>query len=549
MHARTLHRPLLAVLVPALLAGPVLVAPLHAAQAPLGPPPAPPANPVTEGKRVLGKILFWEEQLSSDDTMACGTCHRPAAGGGDPRLAFHPGPDGTFGGLDDKRASPGVALSDATYDFAPSTAFGFDPQVTTRSANSFLMAAYAPEVFWDGRAGRTFLDPDGGAVLIQNGGALENQVLGPPLSEVEMGHPGRDWAAVTARLATVEPLALASDLPADVAAALAALSTYPELFAAAFGSPEITAARIAFAIATYERTLVPDQTPWDRFMAGDPTALTPGQVAGWNLFRTPPANCAVCHAPPLFTNNTFRNIGLRPVAEDTGRQGVTGNPADRGRFKVPTLRNVGLKTSFMHNGGVVQGGMDSLADVVDHYIPAGGHVQFLDNIDPLVPPIAIAPGDRAPLVDFLRNGLTDPRVAAETFPFDRPSLRSERGGELELSGSGRAGSGGFVPRMLVYTPPHLGSQVFRVGLAAALGGAPAWAKLQFPAARGPRLAAVLTGLTLAGSGAGAGHGTAHLLLPTSTALIGARLDVTWFVRDPLAQAGIARSPTARLSLF
>ena len=61
------------------------------------PPPVSPENPVTEEKRVLGKILFWEEQLSSDDTVACGTCHIPAAGGSDPRLAAHPGPDGLFG--------------------------------------------------------------------------------------------------------------------------------------------------------------------------------------------------------------------------------------------------------------------------------------------------------------------------------------------------------------------------------------------------------------------------------------------------------------------
>ena len=53
--------------------------------------PVPPENPITEAKRVLGKILFWDEQLSSDDTVACGTCHLPAAGGGDPRAAVHPG--------------------------------------------------------------------------------------------------------------------------------------------------------------------------------------------------------------------------------------------------------------------------------------------------------------------------------------------------------------------------------------------------------------------------------------------------------------------------
>ena len=522
----------------------------------LPPPPVPPQNPITEEKRVLGKILFWEEQLSSDDTMACGTCHVPSAGGTDPRAGRHPGTNGVFGDLDDKLASPGVALSDEELDFAPSDAFGFDPQVTTRSANSFLMAAYAPEAFWDGRARGPFADPDTGAVLIPSGGALENQVLGPPLSEVEMGHPGRDWAAVTARLATAAPLALATDLPADVAAAIAARPSYPELFVAAFGTPAISAARIAFAIATYERTLVPDQTPWDRFVAGDAGALTPNQVAGWNTFRAPGSNCAVCHAPPLFTNNTFRNIGLRPLIEDTGRQEVTGNFADRGRFKVPSLRNVGLKTSFMHNGGVVQGGMDDLVDVIDHYIPAGGHVQFLDNLDPLVPPIAIPPGARFPLADFLANGLTDPRVQAESFPFDRPTLRSELAGSIEELGPGRPGSGGLVPRILATTPPRLGSRVFRTGVARALGGAQAWAVLALgrdPA--NPKQPAHVAAyarfgpFTLEGSGAGGGHATLRQALPDSPALVGVRIDLTWVVRDPGAAPGLARTPTARLTLF
>src|SRR5690606_12821291 len=58
------------------------------------PVPVPAENPMTEEKRILGKILFWDEQLSSDGTTACGTCHRPAVGGIDPREALHPGPDG-----------------------------------------------------------------------------------------------------------------------------------------------------------------------------------------------------------------------------------------------------------------------------------------------------------------------------------------------------------------------------------------------------------------------------------------------------------------------
>ena len=81
--------------------------------------------------------------------------------------------------------------------------------------------------------------------------------------------------------------------------------------------PAITAERIAFAIASYERTLIPDQTPWDDFMQGDQQALTPGQVNGWNFFQA--SQCSTCHAPPMFTDQTYRNIGMRPVAEERSR--------------------------------------------------------------------------------------------------------------------------------------------------------------------------------------------------------------------------------------
>jgi cytochrome c peroxidase len=508
----------------------------------------PSENPITEEKRVLGKILFWEEQLSSDDTVACGTCHDPTNGGNDNRLAYHPGLNGHFGDFDDKLGSPGVVLTDERTDYVESAEFGFRTQVTGRAANSFFMAAYFPEVFWDGRAGRTFVDPDTGEVLIQHFGALENQVLGPPLSEVEMGHPGRDWAQVTARLAAVEPLALATDLPPDMAAAIAARPSYPELFEAAFGSAKITAARIAFAIATYERTLIPDQTPWDQFKRGDHSAMTPNQLAGWETFRSFRTNCLNCHLPPEFSDLSFRNIGIRPIEEDPGRAGVTGNHADRGLFKVPSLRNVGLKRTFMHNGGVVRGPMNSLADVVDYYAQDGGHELFTDNIDVLVTAGRIPAAERPNLVDFMANALTDPRVAAGTFPFDRPRLRSDLGGNIQLTGAGRAGSGGLVPQMIAQTPPHLGSAVFRIGVSAALGGRQAWVVFSLPQSAGARLITAAS-LVLAGKGEGEGFGTWHWRVPASTALAGVVVDLTWLVSDPGAQNGLAISPTARFTLF
>jgi cytochrome c peroxidase len=382
----------------------------------LPPPPVPPQNPITEPKRVLGKMLFWEEQLSSGNTVACGTCHQPFRASSDFRPAVHPGLDANFGTPDDVFGSFGVPRIDETGTAVDDPLFGLDRQVTRRSAQTTFNALWSPSTFWDGRAGPSFVNPETGVISIPNGGGLEAQSVGPILADNEMAQEGRTWNDVTAKLGGVQPMALATYLPDDVESALILNATYPSLFQAAFGSPVITAERIAFAIATYERTLVPNQT---RFDLG---TLSPQQQQGLNVFQNPGSRCTVCHALPFFTNNTFRNIGVRPIAEDTGRQAITGNPADAGRFKVPGLRNVGLKFTYMHNGR-----KSSLEQVIDFYLGINGQQQFPQNQDPAIAGIAIPPGARTDLIEFLRNGLTDPRVAAETFPFDRPILKSERG--------------------------------------------------------------------------------------------------------------------------
>jgi cytochrome c peroxidase len=383
----------------------------------LPPVPVPVENPITEEKRILGKILFWEEQLSSDDTVACGTCHMPFAGGADPRLGQHPGPDGIFGNDDDVNGSPGIALADASNTPIPHPDFGFEPQVTRRSSPVFIGSQWAHLLFVDGAAGHHFHDPLTGDVLITGGAALENQAIRPPLATAEMANQGRDWAAVVTKLEAAVPLALATNLPGDIAARLASAPSYPDLFADAFGDPAVTPARLAFAIATYERTLVPDQTPWDLFMRGDTSALTPNQQLGWDAFKD--SLCASCHLPPLFTSGHFHNIGVRPPDEDLGKQEVTGLEVDRGKFKTPTLRNAALKSSFMHNGKLT-----TMAQALDFYLNDRAD-QFLDSLDPLMPLVDIPEELQLPLLDFLENGLTDPRVLNEQFPFDRPTLSGE----------------------------------------------------------------------------------------------------------------------------
>jgi cytochrome c peroxidase len=520
----------------------------------LPPQPVPPQNPITTQKATLGKLLFWEEQMSSNNRVACGTCHMFAAGGGDLRRVVNPGPDGVTPSPDDKFGSPGIIRSDASNLYANDPVFGFARQVTSRTAPSFLTAAWFNDIFWDGRARTTFVDPDTSAVLIPANGGLESQALVPPLGSAEMAHDARTFAEVTSKLATVQPMVLATNLPSDMANAIAGGVTYPQLFAAAFGTPDITAARIAFALATYERTLVPNQTPYDLFVGGNPQALTPQQQNGLNVFNGP-ARCNLCHTPGLFSDRNFRNVGLRPIGEDIGRQAVTNNAADAGKFKVPSLRNVGLRTSFMHNGQFT-----SLPQVFGFYLGGGG--PFLQNKDPLLIPLQVPPQAANDLVNFLQNGLTDPRVAQGLPPFTRPTLRSQilpEGGVLY--GTGSPGTGNRVPLMMAEVPANLGNTDFKLGVSNARGGALA----TFVLSVGPA-AVVLGGVNVnvaLGTGetlvnlplggavgvAGAGFGTLKVDVPAIPVLTGLTLYSQWFVWDSGVASGFATSRGGEVRLF
>jgi len=508
----------------------------------LPPVPTPPPNPITEAKRVLGKILFWDAQLSSDNTVACGTCHINGSAGADPRVGVHPGLDGRVGTADDVLGSPGVTHSGSDGAYILDAIFGLDAQVTPRSANVTILAAFAPSLFWDGRATGTFTDPESGAVVIPGGGALESQAIAPIMSAVEMGHDGRTWDDVRARLESVRPLSTATDLPPDVAAALSQSDSYPELFTAAFGDAEITATRIAFALATYERTLIADQTPWDL------GTMTPAEAAGFQTFLSPGARCGLCHAPPFFTNQTFQNVGLRPWEEDSGRMEFTGDFDDRGRFKVPTLRNAALKSTLMHNGQITD-----LSDALDFYLEINGHQHFADNQNPLIPQVFIPPQQRPNLVQFLSTGLTDPRVESENFPFDRPTLFTELSEpNPRIEGGAETGSGGFAPEIFALGPPVVGNDSFRVAVRGALGGAEAhliWSESP-PAADGRLVPGLeLPPLALAGRGAGNGYGTWVWNVPNDPAFRGRDIYLQWVVNDPAGADGTVRSAVAHLEFF
>ena len=545
---------------PALVLGLLLAAPgassAQGALRPLPPVPVPSGNPITPEKALLGKALFWEEQLSSTNTVACGTCHIPSAGGSDPRSfelsSANPGADGVFGTVDDVRASPGVVRSAADGTFVSDAQFGLRPQNTGRKSPTMINAAYAPQLFWDGRSESVFHDPVSGAVVLTENAALESQAAGPPVSDVEMAHEGRLWTDIEARLEAVDPLALASDIPAELDAWIGGRD-YAALYEEAFGSPGVTAARTAMAIATYQRTLISNETKFDRMLEGDFTGWTGPEVRGLQLFLGK-AQCTACHQLPFLTDFRFHNIGVRPAGEDIGRANETGLAKDRGRFKTPDLRNATLRAPFFHNGSQF-----SLAGVVGFYDRGGDHT---DNLSPLMGELFLSGRERIALQAFLEGTLTDPRVANELPPFDRPTLFSESSRRPRLTGFGTPGTGGEIPRMVALEPGLWGSPSVTFGIENANGGSLAFLGYDVDVLTTPltvRDASIFLPFTpsfgtfavgaLAGVGAGEGWGSVSTVLPPDPGLGAIDVGYQWVVLDPGATGGIAASAPAVVPLF
>ncbi|MFT3745368.1 MAG: cytochrome c peroxidase [Pyrinomonadaceae bacterium] len=515
---------------------------------PLEPPPVPPGNPVTASKTYLGKVLFWDEQLSSTRTVSCGSCHHSGNGGTDPRSATslvtstNPGPDQVFNTADDITGSAGVPVNnvDGTYT---NSSVGFNDQVTGRKSVSYINAGYAPVLFWDGRATGVFRDPVTNLTILNAGGALESQVLGPPVSDVEMSHAGRSWTDIAARMTDAKPLVLSPNIPAALNNWIGGRS-YPELFQEAFGSPEVTPARIAMAIATFERSLYSDQAPID-LDAGGIAALTAQEQRGRNIFTT--NGCNVCHAGNQFTDNSFRYIGVRPQNDDTGHFQVTGNNNDRGEFRVPSLRNVELRKSFFHNGRFT-----SLDDVVAFYNRGGDF--NAPNKPGIIRPLGLNANQRADLVAFLRRPLTDPRVAAETERFDRPALYMESDRVPQSFGSGRAGSSSIMPQIKAISPPLVGNPNFTVSLSGAIGNAPATLIISetdpgvdtvIPA--GGSFARITA--TTQNTGPGNGWASVSIPIPNSSSVSGKTYYARWYVQDGGAPLGFSVTAAAKFTVF
>ena len=537
--------------------GPASSSQAAATQGSLGPPVAPPENPMTDAKVHLGRALFWDEQLSTLDTMACATCHLPEAAGADPRTmqdllgSTYIGWDRTFGTEDDTHSSPGIAghESHLGLTFKKQTELG--PQLTIRNTPMVFDSAYLPILLMDGRATEEFVDPMTGQVISPTGAALEAQAIIPFSDQKEMSFFERPVPDVIADVRAVAPLAIAEDVPVELTTWIAGRS-YDQLFEEAFGSPGVDIVRVGQAVASYERTLVThDQIPFDAYLDGDVNALTAEERAGHDVFLA--KGCVTCHPGAIMSDHVFRNIGLDTIYDDVGREFITGDPTDHGRFRTPTLRNLALTAPYFHDGSAL-----TIAEAVEFFDIGGTH--FAPNKDPLMVPLAMTAQEKAQLVAFLGRPLTDPRAANFEGPYERLGLYSESVLAPQIYGSGTPGSNGETPRMWAPEPTRLGRTV-NVGLSRAAPGAPA-ALIVSPTS--DVLGSPLQGATLhvglgagtatyriqvASPGFGEGSQSLRLTLPSSPALAGTSLYAQWLIFDPRPTGRLASSPAVRMQLI
>jgi len=294
--------------------------------------PAPPDNPTTAAKVALGRLLFWDPILSGSRDIACGTCHHPNFGYADGRDL----PIGTGGkGMGPARSFPGGAnpLVKRNSQTILNTAFnGID-------GHGRVDPAHAP-MFWDSRAQ-----------------GLEAQALIPIDSLEEMrGTRGPvDGEGVAAAVARV-----------------AGVARYRDLFTRAFGGPEtVTAANLARAIAAYERTLVTLDTPFDRYMRGDRSALTEVEARGMRAFVN--HGCTLCHNGPMLSDYKLHVLGV----SDNSKLGDYDPGAEhRYAFRTPTLRNLAYTAPYMHSGLIADVG-----SAVGFYKSVGGGAPLLMHFD------------------------------------------------------------------------------------------------------------------------------------------------------------------------
>ena len=222
-----------------------------------------------------------------------------------------------------------------------------------RSTPTILNTAYNQMQFWDGRAK-----------------TLEEQALGP----------------------IQEPGEMNQDLE-NLAKRLTAIEGYRKAFDQAYPNEGISKESIAKAIASFERTVVSTEAPFDKWRKGDKKAISLSAQRGFKLFEGK-ANCVACHQGFNFADDGFHNIGLPANAMvDVGRFAHRKIKVNKGAFKTPTLRDIARTAPYMHDGSY-----RTLADVVEHYNKGGVNPE---NLDPNMKPLNLSDQEKADLVEFL----------------------------------------------------------------------------------------------------------------------------------------------------
>ncbi len=303
-------------------------------------PNLPPDNLPTNAGVQLGRMLFYEKALSKDGSIACADCHQQKDGFSDIR-----------------KFSLGVG----------------DQQGKRQAMPIFNLAWHKNGMFWDGRSTH-----------------VRDQALQPIQDPLEMNE-------------TLE----------NVIVKLGAKKAYRDQFIRAFGDDIISSERISLAIEQFEFTMISNNSKFDQFQKGE-TVLTESEERGRILFfqELDPflgqkgGECFHCHGGFNFTNDQYMNNGLDSDAgfTDSGRYIVTNDPADKARFKVPSLRNVALTPPYMHDGR-----FSTLEEVIEHYATEVKSSSTLDelmfhNIEP--GGLQLTEQDKADLVAFLK-ALTD----------------------------------------------------------------------------------------------------------------------------------------------
>lgn len=249
------------------------------------------------------------------------------------------------------------------------TAIGAENKRLSRNSPTLWNIGYHTQFYWDGR-----------------GDSLEKQAMA-------------EWTGANMGV---------GERTGEIVAKINALQGYRTQFQKVFQS-DATAENMMQAIAAFERTIIGGNTPWDRWRAGDKTAISQSAFRGWNIFQG--IKCNNCHDGLLFTDQQFHNIGIGmdQPEPDVGRFKVTNKPEDTGAFKTPTLRDVAKSAPYFHNGSA-----KTLEEAVDIMVGGGKPNEHLDTKN--LKPQRVMPEQREDLLNFLRALTVDCNLSKPPLP-------------------------------------------------------------------------------------------------------------------------------------